>query len=89
VTAKAKPSTDRDATVALRADVARSFVEARLDARALPAYPGELPTTLADGYAIQELAIGLYPDTIVGWKVGRIPPPLQAQALPATGVDSM
>lgn len=79
MTAKAKASTDRDATVAARADVARSFVEARLAARFLPGYPGEMPASLADGYAIQELAIGLYPDTIVGWKVGRIPLPLQAQ----------
>ncbi len=79
MTAKAKASTDRDTTVAAQADVARSFVDARLAARSLPGYPGQVPETLADGYAIQELAIGLYPDTIVGWKVGRIPPPLQAK----------
>ncbi len=78
MTAKAKASTDRDATVAARTEVARRFVEARLAARSLPGYPGAVPGTLAEGYAIQELAIGLYPDTIVGWKVGRIPPPLQA-----------
>jgi 2-keto-4-pentenoate hydratase len=59
--------------------VAHSFVDARLAARSLPGYPGEIPATLEDGYAIQELAIGLYPDTIVGWKVGRIPLPLQAR----------
>ena len=79
MTAKAKALIDRDATVAARASVARSFVEARLGARALPAYPGEVPASLAEAYAIQELAIGLYPDAIAGWKVGRIPLPLQAQ----------
>lgn len=79
MTANAKASTDRDATVAARTEVARRFVEARLSARSLPGYPGAVPATLADGYAIQELAIGLYPDTIVGWKVGRIPLPLQAK----------
>ena len=79
MTAKARASTDRDATVAARTEVARRFVEARLAARSLPGYPGAVPATLAESYAIQELAIGLYPDTIVGWKVGRIPLPLQAQ----------
>lgn len=79
MTAKAKASTELDASVAARTDVARSFVDARRAARALPGYPGEVPATLAEAYAVQELAIGLYPDTIVGWKVGRIPLPLQAQ----------
>lgn len=66
-----------DASSGAPADTARAFVEARLQARALPGFPGPIPASMAEGYAIQELALGLYPDEVVGWKVGRIPPPLQ------------
>ena len=61
------------------AAVARQFVEARRQARALPAFPGPLPADLAQGYRAQEAAIGLWPDEVVGWKVGRIPEDLQAE----------
>lgn len=79
MTAKAKTSTDRDATGTAACDIARSFVDARLAARSLPGYPGEIPDSLAEGYAIQEIALALYPDDVVGWKVGRIPQPLQSK----------
>jgi 2-keto-4-pentenoate hydratase len=61
------------------AQVARQFVEARLAARALPEFPGPLPADMAQGYRAQEAAIALWPDEVVGWKVGRIPPDLQAE----------
>ena len=54
-------------------DVARRFVDARLSASALPAYPGALPAGLDNAYARQEAAIELWPDAVAGWKVGRIP----------------
>lgn len=54
---------------------AQAFVRARLAAKALPAYPGALPATLAEAYAIQDQAIRLWPGRIAGWKVGRINPP--------------
>jgi 2-keto-4-pentenoate hydratase len=66
-------------------EAARRFVAARLDAKALPAFPGALPADLAGGYACQDRAIALWPDKIVGWKVGRIPDELQA-SLGATRV---
>lgn len=59
--------------------IARQFVDARLAARALPGFPGPLPVDLAAGYRVQEAAIGLWPEPIVGWKVGRIPADLQAE----------
>ena len=59
--------------------VARSFVAARREASALPGYPGAPPATLAEGYAIQEAAIELWDDEIIGWKVGKIPDPLLDQ----------
>jgi 2-keto-4-pentenoate hydratase len=44
----------------------------------LAAYPGQVPSDMATGYAVQEAAIGMWPEQIVGWKVGLVPPPLQA-----------
>jgi len=61
------------------AATAEAFVSARLAARATPDYPGVLPTSLDEGYAVQEIAIGLYPDQIIGWKVGGIAPARQAE----------
>ena len=52
--------------------IAEQFVRARLAGQSLPQYPGIVPTTLADAYRCQELAIERFPDRIVGWKVARI-----------------
>ena len=54
--------------------IARAFVQARLAAQKLAAFPGPIPSDLATGYRHQEAAIGLYPDEIVGWKIGRVGP---------------
>ncbi len=56
--------------------IARSFVEARRAGHGLPDYPGPVPTDLDTGYAVQDAAIALIDDTIGGWKVGRINPPI-------------
>ena len=64
------------------ASVARQLVEARLAGRSLPGFPGPLPADMAQGYRVQEQAIGLWPDRVVGWKVGRIPPPLSERQPP-------
>ena len=53
-------------------DLAIAFTEARRAARALPDYPGTLPPDLPTAYAVQEAAIGLWTDTLVGWKVAGI-----------------
>ncbi|HEY0435438.1 MAG TPA: 2-keto-4-pentenoate hydratase [Phenylobacterium sp.] len=60
------------------AEVARRFVAARLGAVSLADFPGALPADMAAGYVIQDAAIELWPDRVAGWKVGRIPPELQA-----------
>lgn len=56
--------------------IAAAFVSARREARALPDYPGALPTELDQGYAVQDAAIGLMGERIGGWKVGRVNPPI-------------
>lgn len=57
--------------------IAEQFVRARLEARATPSYPGDVPETMDVAYEVQEAAIALFPDHIVGWKVGGVPPALQ------------
>lgn len=52
--------------------VARAFRTARLQAVALGDFPGTVPASLAEAYTIQSAAIRGWPDTVGGWKVGRI-----------------
>ncbi len=59
--------------------VAERFVRARRAAEALPIFPGPLPQDLAAAYRIQDAAIPLWPEAVVGWKVGRIPPEHEAK----------
>lgn len=54
-------------------DIAVRFVSARRAGAALSAFPGALPSTLADGYAVQEEAIDLWGDVVAGWKIGLTP----------------
>lgn len=60
--------------VASAETIAKAFTTARREARALPAFPGALPATLADAYAIQDAAVALWPARIAGWKVAGIAP---------------
>lgn len=56
--------------------IAQAFVAARREGRALPKFPGTMPTALDSAYVVQDAAIELAGDRVVGWKVGRINPPL-------------
>ncbi|MBN8814401.1 MAG: fumarylacetoacetate hydrolase family protein [Sphingomonas sp.] len=67
-----KPDSDADNIV----QIARSFVDARRAGRALPDYPGAMPTTLDEAYAVQDIAIEFAGSTVAGWKVGKIDPPV-------------
>lgn len=60
-------------------EIAARLVSARLDARALEAFPGMQPATLEQAYLVQEVAIHLWPDEIAGWKIGLVPPALREQ----------
>ena len=48
------------------------LVGARLAGEALLEFPGALPADATAAYACQDEAIGLWPDTIAGWKVGLV-----------------
>ncbi len=56
--------------------IARRFVDARRDGFALTDFPGDVPASLDEGYAIQDEALRLTTGAVAGWKVGRINPPL-------------
>lgn len=60
----------------IAAEIASQFVAARRVGRHLPEYPGPLPESLSAAYAVQDAAIGFIDKPVVGWKVGRIFPPL-------------
>lgn len=53
--------------------VAQSLLAARSKKTPLTVYPGAMPQTMTDAYAIQDAAIALDGRAIGGWKVGRIP----------------
>lgn len=58
------------------AAIAERFLAARRTADGLADYPGTLPDTPDDAYAIQDAAIAAWGKPVLGWKVGRILPPL-------------
>ena len=49
------------------------LVAARMAAEALPGFPGALPDSLDEAYAIQTASIARWGDTVAGWKIGMIP----------------
>ncbi|MBC2666333.1 fumarylacetoacetate hydrolase family protein [Novosphingobium flavum] len=76
----AHPSQGRPAHISAEASAtAEAFVTARRVGLGLDAYPGERPGDLAGAYLIQERAIAFDGRTVMGWKVGRIAPPLVEQ----------
>lgn len=58
------------------ADIAGRFLSARRSAAGLSDYPGDMPSSLEEAYAVQDAAIAAWNRPIVGWKVGRVPPSL-------------
>ena len=58
-------------------DIANRFVTARRTGEGLREYPGRIPATLGQAYAIQNAAIALDGRPVLGWKVGKIDPPFE------------
>ena len=49
--------------------ISKCLVDARLSATPLPDFPGQVPETLKQAYAIQAASIARWPDKLAGWKV--------------------
>ena len=58
-------------------EVSRRLVGARLGARPLADFPGRLPVTLEQAYAIQSASADRWPDEVAAWKVGKLSAPDQ------------
>jgi 2-keto-4-pentenoate hydratase len=58
------------------ATIAGRFLAARREAGGLDGYPGDFPETLEAAYGVQDAAMAAWDRPVVGWKVGRINPPL-------------
>ena len=52
--------------------ISRRLVAARLAAEPMSDFPGQLPQTLDDAYAIQAASIARWPDDVAGWKIGML-----------------
>ena len=61
------------------AAIAGRFLAARRAATGLGGFPGEFPASLDEAYAIQDEAIAAWGRPVIGWKVGRVNPPLAEQ----------
>ena len=61
------------------AKIAGRFLAARRAATGLSEYPGDFPDTLDAAYQVQNEAIAAWARPVVGWKVGRINPPLDGR----------
>ncbi len=57
--------------------ISQALVSARANALPLDGFPGAIPETMTQAYDIQSASIARWPDSVGGWKVGLIPPPLQ------------
>ena len=81
-TLREKPETKGHGVDSIRNDaaaIADRFLTARRAAAGLPDYPGEFPATLEEAYAIQDRAIAAWGQPVIGWKVGRVLPPLSEE----------
>ena len=57
-------------------ELAKILVEARKNGAAFAKYPTDIPKSLDYSYQVQDEAIKLYGDKIIGWKIGRLAPDL-------------
>lgn len=54
-------------------EAAEALIDARRGADALETFPGCLPATLAEAYAVQDMVRQGIGGRVLGWKIGRIP----------------
>lgn len=66
--------TDQATTSDRLREISRAIVCERRSAGSLAQFPGALPASLDEAYKVQALSRGDWPDEVIGWKVGGIPP---------------
>lgn len=65
--------------------IAHALISARQAAVALADYPGVVPASLVEAYAIQDAMIAAVGEPVLGWKVARLPPAM-AEQMGASGI---
>jgi 2-keto-4-pentenoate hydratase len=58
-------------------ELAKKLTDARKKALSFSQYPAQIPVDLGFSYLVQDAAIDIWPDEIVGWKIGRLSPEAQ------------
>ena len=58
--------------------ISDAFLTARATHSVLPEFPGNLPADMDAAYEIQNRSLKIWPQELVGWKVGGVPPHLRA-----------
>jgi 2-keto-4-pentenoate hydratase len=59
--------------------ISDAFTSARAQGGAVKTFPGVLPASLEEAYAVQDRSMALWPDTVAGWKIGLIAPALRTE----------
>ncbi len=52
--------------------IAAALVAARHARRALAAFPGPMPASMAEAYRIQDAGLSIWGDEVAGWKIGLV-----------------
>jgi 2-keto-4-pentenoate hydratase len=68
--------------------IAETFVRARREGTAIVDYPGTIPVTLAEAYAVQDRALAIDGRRVAGWKVGKIDPQIEGVDQIVTASDA-
>ena len=55
-------------------ETSKALISARSTATPLDDFPGAMPDSMDQAYAIQSSSIKKWPDEVAGWKVGMLPP---------------
>ncbi len=59
--------------------ISKVLTNARRQAKALPEFPGELPSTFLEAYEVQRISRNAWHDEVAGWKVGGVPPAFRSR----------
>ena len=60
-------------------ELGQTLSSARKEVLITEGFPGPIPATLAEAYAVQNVSIEASSEKIVGWKIGMVPPELRAE----------
>lgn len=60
-------------------ELGQTLSSARKNVRITEGFPGSIPSTLKEAYAVQDVSIEASDQPIVGWKIGMVPPELREE----------